>query len=381
MALIPYGKQFIDKHDKKSVLETLSGQVITSGQQVVKFEKKIKKYFNCKYVSVCNSGTSAIYLALASINTKKNDVIIMPAINFVASYNVAKLFNTKVYLSDVDPETGQMTPENILECCQKFKIKKIKAIIVMYHGGYPDNADKFIKLKKKFNCFIIEDACHALGAEYFVKKKIIKIGSCLHSDISTFSLHPLKTITTGEGGIITTNNKKIAHRVSLLRSHGIIRNTKKHWEYDVLLNGLNLRLTDFQCSLGLSQLSKVSDILKKRRKISNYYEQNLKKIKEIKKLKQDKKYISSSHLYSISLKKSNKKYKESLIKFMLKKKIICQNHYIPIYKFKVFKDKYISKNAEIFYKSSLSIPIFYELRIKDLNYIINCLTKFFKQNG
>ena len=135
MALIPYGKQFIDKHDKKSVLETLSGQVITSGQQVVKFEKKIKKYFNCKYVSVCNSGTSAIYLALASINTKKNDVIIMPAINFVASYNVAKLFNTKVYLSDVDPETGQMTPENILECCQKFKIKKIKAIIVMYHGG------------------------------------------------------------------------------------------------------------------------------------------------------------------------------------------------------------------------------------------------------
>ena len=127
----------------------------------------------------------------------------------------------------------------------------------MYHGGYPQNADNFIKLKK-FNCLIIEDACHALGAEYLFKKKKIKIGSCLHSDISTFSLHPLKTITTGEGGIITTNNKNISNRIKLLRSHGIIRDKKKHWKYDVLLNGLNLRLTDFQCSLGLSQLYKVS---------------------------------------------------------------------------------------------------------------------------
>jgi len=381
MRSIPYGKQFIDKYDKKSVLEALSSQVLTTGNQVLKFEKKLQKYFGCKYVSVCNSGTSAIYLALASINIKKNDIIIMPVINFIASYNIAKLLNAKVYLSDVDPETGQMTPQNILECCKKFKKKKIKAIITMYHGGYPQNADNFIKLKKKFNCLIIEDACHALGAEYLFKKKKVKIGSCLHSDISTFSLHPLKTITTGEGGIITTNNKNISNRIKLLRSHGIIRDNKKHWKYDVLLNGLNLRLTDFQCSLGISQLYKVSKILKKRKEISKYYNQNLKKIKQIKIIDLDKRYFSSNHLYLINLRKNDTKFKENLIKIMLKKKIIFQYHYIPIYKFKVFKDKYIGKNAKIFYNNMVSIPIFYELKIRNLKYIINCLSEFFKTNG
>lgn len=381
MKLLPYGKQFIDKFDKSSVLKALSNKIITTGNQVLKFEKKLQNYFNCKYVSVCNSGTSAIYLALASINLKKKDVIIMPAINFIASYNMAKLFGANVFLADVDVETGQMSPQNVLDCCKKFKIKKIKAIITMYHGGLPLNADKFLDLKKKFKCFIIEDACHALGAEYYYNKKKVKIGSCLHSDISTFSLHPLKTITTGEGGIVTTNTKKIAERINLLRSHGIKRNLMKHWDYDVTLNGFNFRLTDFQCSLGLSQLSKVSRILKKRKEIANYYEKSLKKINEIKNIEINKKYNSSFHLYLIKLKKSNIRYKENLIKFMLKKKIMFQYHYIPIYKFKVFKDKYIGKNAEKFYKSSLSIPIFYELRAQDLKYIVNSLIKYFKTNG
>ena len=381
MKLLPYGKQFIDKFDKSSVLKALSNKIITTGNQVLKFEKKLQNYFNCKYVSVCNSGTSAIYLALASINLKKKDVIIMPAINFIASYNMAKLFGANVFLADVDVETGQMSPQNVLDCCKKFKIKKIKAIITMYHGGLPLNAHKFLDLKKKFKCFIIEDACHALGAEYYYNKKKVKIGSCLHSDISTFSLHPLKTITTGEGGIVTTNTKKIAERINLLRSHGIKRNLMKHWDYDVTLNGFNFRLTDFQCSLGLSQLSKVSRILKKRKEIANYYEKSLKKINEIKNIEINKKYNSSFHLYLIKLKKSNIRYKENLIKFMLKKKIMFQYHYIPIYKFKVFKDKYIGKNAEKFYKSSLSIPIFYELRAQDLKYIVNSLIKYFKTNG
>ena len=381
MRFLPYGKQFIDKQDKLSVIKALSNKVITTGEQVTKFEKKLQKYFNCKYVSVCNSGTSAIYLALASIDLKKNDVIIMPAINFIASYNVAKLFEANVFLADVDAETGQMSPQNILDCCKKFKLKKIKAIITMYHGGYPLNADKFFDLKKKFNCLIIEDACHALGAEYIHKKKKIRIGSCLHADISTFSMHPLKTITTGEGGVVTTNIKKIAYKIKLLRSHGIKRKLKKHWKYDVILNGLNLRLTDFQCALGLSQLSKISKILEKRKKISEYYDNKLKKIKEIKILEPHKKYNSSFHLYLINLKKTNIRYKENLIKFMLSKKIVFQYHYIPIYKFKVFRDKYISKNSEKFYKNSLSMPIFYELRTQDSKYIVNCLIKYFKANG
>ena len=204
MSFIPYGRQSISKSDLAEVSKALKNDKITTGKIVVQFEKKLKKYLNCKYVTTCNSGTSALFLALLSIEIKKDDVIIMPSINFIASYNVAKHLNAKVYLADVNKHTGQITPKSIQDICKKFKIKKIKAIIVMYNGGSPLYADEYIKFKKKYKSYIIEDACHAFGSYYIQKNKKIMIGSCKHCDISTFSLHPLKTITTGEGGIVTT---------------------------------------------------------------------------------------------------------------------------------------------------------------------------------
>ena len=131
----------------------------------------------------------------------------MPAINFIAVYNMAKLMNAKIFLADVDSLTGQMTPKTLLKCIKNNKLKKIKAIVTMYLGGYPENVIEFYKIKKRFNCYLIEDACHAFGARYFYNKKYLPVGCCKHADISTFSLHPVKSITTGEGGIITTNNK------------------------------------------------------------------------------------------------------------------------------------------------------------------------------
>tara|TARA_B110000261_G_scaffold154203_1_gene185588 strand:+ start:1465 stop:2172 length:708 start_codon:yes stop_codon:yes gene_type:complete len=223
---IPYGKQFIDKKDKKSVLLSLSNDLITTGPFVEKFEKQLKKYLKSKYSYVCSSGTAAIHLAMMSINLKKNDIILMPAINFIAAYNIAKVMQLKVYLVDVDELTGQVTPDTVLKCIKKNKLKKIKALVVMYHGGYPESSYQLYEIKKKYNLFLIEDACHALGSEYKYKKKYFKVGSCKHADVSTFSLHPVKTITSGEGGIVTTNNIKIANNIKLLRSHGILRNKK-----------------------------------------------------------------------------------------------------------------------------------------------------------
>ena len=224
---IPYGKQQLDYKDKKSVLLSLSENLITTGPFVVKFENQIKKYLNSKHSYVCSSGTAALHLAMMSVNLKKNDIILMPAINFIASYNLAKIMQLKIYLVDVDEITGQMTPEKVYDCIKKFNLKKIKALILMHHGGYPENLKKFYDIKKRYNFFIIEDACHALGSEYKYRKNFLKVGSCKHSDVSTFSLHPVKTITSGEGGIITTNNTKIANNIKLLRSHGIKRNKKK----------------------------------------------------------------------------------------------------------------------------------------------------------
>lgn len=376
--IIPYGRQFISKEDIKNVSKTLRKDIITSGSEIPKFEKEIQKYLKCKYSTVCNSGTSALFLSLLSIGVKKNDVVIMPSINFVASHNVSKILGAKIYLADVNKYNGQMSPDDVINVCKKFKIKKIKALIVMYNGGYPLNSEKFYNLKKKYKCYIIEDACHALGAEYRFKKNLFKIGSCKHADISTFSLHPLKTITSGEGGIVTTNSKILDDQIKKFRSLGINRSKEKHWDYDVELTGFNFRLTDFQCSLGLSQLKKIKNFLKKRKQIAKKYNLGLKKINQINIPIISKSYNSSNHLYLINIKRYNMKKKESFIRYMMKNKILTQQHYKPVYKFKNFKGKYVSRNAEIYYNSTVSLPIFYQLSSKEQNYIISKVNSFFK---
>lgn len=377
---IPYGRQYIDLADVKAVSKALKNDKITTGNEVLKFEKKINSYLKCKYSISCNSGTSAIFLALQTIDLSKNDIILMPSINFVASYNVAKILGAKVFLTDVDKYSGQMTPKNVFDCIKKFKLKKIKAILLMYNGGYPDNAEKFYNFKKKYNCFIIEDACHALGSSYKIKNKTYKIGSCKHADISTFSLHPLKTITTGEGGLVTTNSKEFFNKMELLRSLGIKKSINKHWKYDVLFNSFNFRLNDFQCALGSSQLKKIDKFINSRKKIYETYNKFLKDIKEINLRKKNNFSSPSYHLYLINLNKPSIKKKEKLIEYMLGKGIYLQYHYIPIYKFKSFKGKYLSKNAEIYYNSTFSLPIYYKLSSKEQIYIIDKLKNYFNKN-
>ncbi len=378
MKLIPYGRHYINRKDIDSVVNVLKKDKITSGSEVERFERKLTKYFKSKFTTVCNSGTSALYLAFLAINLKKNDIIVMPAINFVASYNVVKTFGAKVFLADVDKYTGQMSPTDVINCCKKYRLKKIKAILTMYHGGYPQNADKFFIFKKKYKCFIIEDACHALGAKYKYKNSTIKIGSCKHSDISTFSLHPLKSITSGEGGIVTTNSKVLDDKIKKFRSLGIKRNINKHWEYDVIHKGFNFRLTDFQCVLGISQLKRLDIFLKTRKIIANRYSKELKKIPKIFIPNHQSRYESSHHLYIINFNFKSLKIKDKLINFMLKRKIILQYHYIPVYKFKIFNDKYLNNCSEHYYQSSISLPIYYGLKYKEQIKVIKLLKKFFE---
>jgi len=273
----PYGKQFIDTNDLREVSKALKQDFITTGNYVEKFESAIKKKFKVNYSILCNSGTSALNLVFLSINLKKNDIVIMPAINFIASYNQCKILGAKIFLADVDSLTGQMTPKTVLDCINKNKIKKVKLLITMYLGGYPDNVIEFFNLKKKLKCFLIEDACHAFGAKYMFKNKLFSIGSCMHSDACIFSFHPLKTITTGEGGAITTRNKKINNLSKNFRSHGITR-SKFHWDYNVLNLGFNYRMSDINCALGLSQFKKIQKFIKKRETIYNNYKNAFKNI-------------------------------------------------------------------------------------------------------
>ena len=379
MKYIPYGRQFIDNEDKKSVLNSLSNDLITTGPFVKKFEKKLKKYLNCKYSYVCSSGTAAIHLALLSIGLKKDDIILMPAINFIASYNMAKTMQLKVYLVDVDEHTGQITPNKIVECIKKNKLKKISALITMYHGGYPENVKKFYDIKKKYNFFIVEDACHALGSEYEFRNKSHKIGSCKHSDISTFSLHPLKSITSGEGGVITTNNAKIAKNIKLFRSHGISRNKKKHWKYDVVKHGFNYRLSDINCALGLSQLKKINLFLYKRKKIYKKYISELQNFSRHLITPEYSKTVKPAfHLFVINIDLSQlKKNKDHFMTYLMRNNILAQQHYIPIYKFKVYKENPNNfPGTEKFFKNSISLPIFVNLNETKQKKIITIIKKY-----
>ena len=384
--IIPYGKQEINRKDIEEVKKSLNSNFITGGEYVKKFEKAFKNYTNSNYAVTCSSGTAGIHIALESINVKKNDVIIIPAINFIAAANMSKKMGAKVMLADVDPFTGQMTPETLLKCIKINKLKKIKAFFSMYNGGNPLFVKEFFKIKQKFKCIFIEDACHALGGYYSIKNKF-KVGDNKYSDISVFSFHPVKSITTGEGGMITTANKLYYQRMLSIKNHGIERkssNKKKYyWSYKVTTHGYNYRLSDINCALGYSQIKRLNQFVNKRNKIAILYNKLLKKHADV--IYTPKKFAdtySAWHLYIVNINfKKIKIKKEKLIKLLFKKKITTQVHYIPTYLQPVFQHLKYSylKGSEKYYETSLSLPIFYDLSVKNVNYVAKTLNEIIKK--
>ncbi len=375
--MVPYGKQFIDNKDIAFVNKALRSNFLTTGPLVEKFENKINNYLGSSFSLVCNSGTSALHLAFLSIKIKPGDVIIMPAVNFVSSFNICNNLRAKIFMADIDPYTGRMRPEDIEDCVKKYKLKKIKAIVNMHLGGACNNISNFYKLKKKYKCLLIEDACHAFGSTYKIKDKIFKIGCAKHVDISTFSFHPIKSITTAEGGALTTNNKAIYREAQLLRSHGMHRKKYwKHWDYDILMSGYNFRLSDFNCALGISQINKIKYFLKKRRQVADFYSKSFKK-RNINVLYPKNNLIASAwHLYIIFINFKNQNQKEKFFLFMKKNKIIVQFHYKPIYLFKIGKDYKKLPGCDEYYKKAVSLPIFVDLdKAKQLK-IISLINKF-----
>lgn len=384
VSFIPYGKQTISNGDIKAVNKSLKKKLLTTGPGVHLFEKKFSNYLGCKFSVSSNSGTSAIFLALKAIDLKKNDTVIIPSINFIAAANLSKSLNARVIFSDVDPLTGQMTPENLLECIRKNKIKKIKVIFTMHNGGFNNYAKDFFKIKKKYKCYLIEDACHALGGKNSNKNKDL-IGNCNYSDLATFSFHPLKTITTGEGGMTTTNNIKLYNLMRQYRNHGwAIENKKKNnLMHNLKVCGFNFRLTDFQCYLGLSQLKKIDNFVKKRNSIAEYYLKKMSHLQNNIFLPQNNDYYSAWHLFIILFKKEKLKISRDKIMTSLRRnKILTQVHYIPNYRQKPFlkKNKKEYPGAEFYFSRCLSIPIYPELEFKQIDFIIKIIENLIRKN-
>ena len=394
---IPYGKQYIDSLDIKTVVKSLKNNLITTGPYVNLLEKKLTTFLNVKHAIVCSSGTAALHLSFMAIGLKKNDNIIMPTINFASAANLSRLMGANIFLSDVDEDTGVMTEKNLYDCIQNNKIKNLKAFLPMYLGGNAENSFNLNKIKKKYKAYCIEDACHALGSQIIVGEKKYNVGNCINSDICTFSMHPLKSITSGEGGIITTNNQILAKKIKQLRSHGIeklpsnfiksknstdAKGVQNIWYYQVQYPGLNYRLSDINCSLAVSQLSKLKNFTIARRAIFKKYNAYFKKIKLLS-IPKNNFQISSCHLYPLKIAFNKLKIsKTNLMSKLLKKGVITQVHYIPLYYHPAFEDlkKKWFKGTEKYYNNCLSLPIFFKLKNAQIKYICNLIHNIVLKN-
>lgn len=370
--IIPYGHQWIDKNDIQEVAEVLRTDWLTQGPKVEEFEKKISKYCQAKYAVAVSSGTAALHAAYAVAGIKPGDEVITTPLTFAATAYTLTFLGGKPIFVDIEKDTLDIDPQKIEERITK----KTKAIAPVDFAGQPCNYEEILKIAKKYKLLVIEDAAQALGAEYQRKK----IGS--FADFTILSFHPVKTITTGEGGMVLTDNRYFYRKLKNFRHHGIIKKPEKGgWYYEIDNLGHNFRITDFQCALGLSQLKKINKFLKRRREIVAKYNKAFEGIKEIDLPVEKKERKSAWHIYIIqlSLEKLNADRKE-IFAVLGREGIGAQVHYLPIHLQPFFKKKFGYKLgdfpiAERYYQKAITLPLFPKMTNRDVKEVIDVVKK------
>jgi UDP-4-amino-4,6-dideoxy-N-acetyl-beta-L-altrosamine transaminase len=380
--IIPYGRQNINQIDIDNVISVLKSDFLTQGPVVSIFEKELASFAKSKYAVAVNSATSALHIACLSLGLKKGDILWTSPISFVASSNCALYCGADVDFVDIDPKTYNMS---VLELEKKLikakRLNKLPKIVIPVHlAGQSCDMEAIHALSKKFDFKIIEDASHAIGGKY----KGRNIGNCTYSDITIFSFHPVKIITTGEGGAILTNDELLYGKSQQLRSHGITRNPIEMskpidgpWYYEQLDLGFNYRITDLQAALGISQLKRINLFVRKRQKIARLYNKLLNNSKLILPY-QNKETKSSFHLYIIRVPSESNFVRRELFERLRANGILVNLHYIPIYKHPYYQSRYkIDESnfpqSEKYYEEAISLPIYYDLKEAEIFKIVKIL--------
>ncbi|MDI3549605.1 MAG: UDP-4-amino-4,6-dideoxy-L-N-acetyl-beta-L-altrosamine transaminase [Methanobacterium sp.] len=377
---MPYGKQFIDEEDIQNVTNILESEFITQGPKIEEFEKKIAEYCGSKFAVTFNSGTSALHGAYFAFGLEKNDELITSPNTFAATSNAALYLNATPVFADVEEKTGNL---DISKVKQKIT-SKTKLIVPVHYAGNPVNIKELYEIAQDHNIGIIEDAAHALGARYRGEK----IGNSKYSEMSIFSFHPVKHITTGEGGAVLTNNRDYYEKLIMFRSHGItkdqfINESDGDWYYEMQYLGHNYRITDIQAALGLSQLNKIEMFIKKRRKIASEYNTSFDNNPYFDTICETPHSESAYHLYPILLKDQYKSRKKEIFNKLREKDIGVQVHYIPVYLHPYYEKlgykRGICPLAEDFYKKEISIPMYPALSPEDQEEVISRIFSIFKK--
>lgn len=373
-SFISYGKQSIDEEDIQAVVDVLRSDYLTQGPIVEEFERAIADYVGAKYAVAFSNGTAALHGAYYAAGIREGDEVITTPITFAATANAVLYCGGTPVFADIHPKTYNLDPKE----AEKKITSRTKAIAPVDFTGQPCDIDAFMELAEKYNLVIIEDGAHSLGAEYKGKK----VGSQAH--MTMFSFHPVKPITTGEGGIITTNSEEYFEKLKLFRSHGIMKTDyakeQGDWYYEMVDLGYNYRMNDIQAALGLSQLKKLDTFLEKRRAIADYYNEQLKNISGIITPYQDTNTNSGWHLYMIQLDQTIiQKTRKEVFEAMRAAKIGVHVHYIPVYKFPYYKTILKGSeecvNAEEWYIQALTLPLHPSLEKNQYEKVLNSIKR------
>ncbi|MEX6585501.1 UDP-4-amino-4,6-dideoxy-N-acetyl-beta-L-altrosamine transaminase [Paraclostridium bifermentans] len=372
---LQYGRQYIDDEDIMSVIEALKSDFLTTGPLVEEFERKFADYVGAKYAVAVSNGTAALHIACLAAGLQKGDEGITTPITFAASSNCMLYCGAKPVFCDINLDDYNIDENKI----KSYINEKTKVILPVDFTGQCCNIGKIMEIAKENNLIVIQDASHSLGTKYLDKQ----IGSI--ADMTTFSLHPVKTITSGEGGVVTTNSLALYEKLKLYKTHGITKSkgnlrNKEHpeWYYEQIYLGYNYRITDLQSALGISQLNKIERFITKRKLLVNTYNELLKDIDGVILQKEEDYSDTSRHLYIIRLDLNKfKATRDDIYSALIAENIGVNIHYIPVYKHPYYKEigyeDIICENAETFYNSSITLPLHVNMNESDIKDVVNAL--------
>lgn len=384
MKNIPYSHQCIEEDDVNSVVEVLKSDFLTQGPTVKGFEESLVEYCGAKFAVAFSSGTAALHGAYFAAGLSSNDQIITSPMTFLATSNAALFLGAKPVFVDIEPDIGNIDP-NLIE---KAITDKTKAIVPVHFAGHPAELKKIAVIAQRHHLLLIEDACHALGARY----KNTAIGDCRYSDMAVFSFHPVKSITTGEGGAVLTNSEEFRNKLIMFRHHGVTKNPKifqnksdaaGDWYYEMQYLGYNYRLTDIQSALGISQLKKLDGFIQRRREIVATYAHAFENNPYFD-LPAEKDGVKSAwHLYPIRLKDKYKRNKAEIFAELREKGLGVQVHYIPVHLQPYYQQLGYSRDlcpkAKDFYEREISIPIYPAMSDDDVDFVTENVPEVFKE--
>jgi len=381
---ISYSHQYIEEDDINAVVEVLRSDFLTQGPKLKEFEESLASYCGAQFAVGFSSGTAALHGAYFAAGLGSEGEIITSPMTFLATANAALFLGVRPVFVDIEANNGNIAPGLI----ERAITKKTKAIVPVHFAGLPAEMKDISKTAGRHKLIVIEDACHALGARYMGTT----IGDCQYSDMVVFSFHPVKSITTGEGGAVLTNNEDMYKKLVMFRHHGVTKepdllqnmsNAGKGWYYEMQYLGNNYRLTDIHSALGVSQLKKLDRFIEKRRQIAEIYKQAFQGKSFFDLPAENDQVKSAWHLYSIRLKDKYKSRKAEIFAELRRHGLGVQVHYIPVYLQPYYQQlgfkKGLCRNAEDFYEREISIPLYAAMSCEDIDYVIETILSVFER--